>query len=90
MKIAPLERLFWWTDRTALPPERIAAQAMVLGTWDDIQETRRRYGKDIFAKVLSAPTRGLFDPKSWSFWHKKTGVVPVPPLPEQPAPWPRR
>ena len=30
MKIAPLERLFWWTHRTALPPERIAAQAMVL------------------------------------------------------------
>jgi len=76
MKNALLERLFWWTDSAKLPPERVAAQAMVLGT--------------IFAKVLSAPPRGLFDAKSWSFWHKKTGRVPVPPLPEQPAPWPRR
>lgn len=90
MAAALLDRLFWWKDTAALSPERVAAQAMVLGTWDDIREARERYGEEIFAKVLTAPPRGLFDAKSWSFWHKKTGRVPVPPLPDQPAPWPRR
>jgi hypothetical protein len=90
MSEALLDRLFWWKDAAALPPEEVAAQAMVLGTWDDIRAARERYGEDIFARVLAAPPRGIFDAKSWTFWHKKTGRVPVPPLPDQPAPWPRR
>lgn len=86
----PLERLIWWTDAASVSPERLAAQVMVLGTWDDIGEARRRFGDGIFAKVLADPPRGLFDAKSWTFWHKKTGLVPVPPLPESPVPWPCR
>ena len=88
MKEGSLDRLFWWQDSGGISPERHAAQVMVMGGWNDIAEARRRFGPDIFAKVLRNPPRGLFDLRSWTFWHKKTGMVPVPPLPKQPAVWP--
>jgi len=88
MQKGSLDRLFWSQDSGGISPARHAAQVMVMGGWNDIAEARRRFGPDIFAKVLRNPPRGLFDARSWSFWHKKTGTVPVPPLPDQPAPWP--
>jgi hypothetical protein len=83
-------RLFWWNNTASPSPERAAAQVMVMGDWNDVAEARQLYGSDIFARVLHNPPRGLFDLKSWVFWHKKTGLIPVPPLPTQPAPWPPR
>jgi hypothetical protein len=86
-----LERLFWWdADEAERSPQRIAAQVMALGTLEDICEVRKRFGPEIFEEVLSAPPRGLFDAKSWSFWHKKLGHREIPALPGQPAAWPLR
>lgn len=84
------QRLFWWGEASEPAPERVAAQVMVLGDLRDVHEVRERFGVDIFAKVLASPPPGLFDAKSWVYWHKKLGRVPVPPLPVQPAPWPAR
>lgn len=88
MPFGRLNRLFWWRDAQNIFPERCAAQVMVMGGWGDVMEARRRFGEEIFAKVLRNPPRGLLDARSWTFWHKKTGMVPVPPLPKQPAAWP--
>ena len=86
-----LKRLFWWEGGDAeRSPLRVAAQVMALGTLEDIREVRERFGPEIFEKVLSAPPRGLFDPKSWSFWHKKMGHREIPALPGQPVAWPPR
>ena len=86
-----LERLFWWDAGDAgRSPLRVAAQVMALGTLEDIREVRERFGPEIFEEVLSAPPRGLFDAKSWSFWHKKTGRQEIPALPGQPVAWPLR
>jgi len=90
MKRGRFERLFWWRGAEHISPERCAAQVMVMGGWSDVAEVRSRFGDDIFVKVLRNPPRGLFDARSWTFWHKKTGMVPAPPLPEQPTPWPHR
>ena len=87
---ANLERLVWWPSGRSATPEKLAARAMVMGGWKDIAEARRRFGAGIFAKVLDNAPRGLFDAKSWNYWHKKTGRLPVPPRPVQPAPWPPR
>jgi len=88
MPFGRLNRLFWWRDAQNISPERCAAQVMVMGGWGDVMEARRRFGEEIFAKVLRNPPRGLFNARSWSFWHKKTGIIPIPPLPKQPAAWP--
>lgn len=91
MERAGIERLFWWDAPGAeRSPQRVAAQVMALGTLEDIREVRERFGPEIFEEVLSAPPRGLFDAKSWSFWHKKIGHREIPALPGQPAAWPLR
>ena len=81
-----LERLFWWDDNRSRSPHRVAAQVMVFGNLDDIREAGERFGSGIFGEVLENPPRGLFDKKSWCFWHKKL-ARPVPPLPTQLVPW---
>jgi hypothetical protein len=82
-----LERLFWWDDSQPRSPHRVAAQVMVFGNLDDIREAGQRFGSEIFGEVLDHPPRGLFDKKSWCFWHKKLGR-PLLPLPPQLVPWP--
>lgn len=83
-----LQRLFWWKDHVDPTPQRIAAQAMVYGNLEDIRKVRQLYGDSIFAEVLENPPRGVFDAKSWVFWHKKMNRAAIPPLPLQPLAWP--
>lgn len=85
-----IERLIWWKTDQNVSTERMIAQVMVFGTWEDILEAIRRFGADAFDKVLDNPPKGLFDAKSWCYWHKRLGRIPAPPLPQQLAPWPPR
>lgn len=82
-----LQRLFWWKEKTPPSPQRIAAQVMVLGNLDDIHRVRELYGDQVFEEVLANPPRGLFDAKSWVFWHKKLKHRIIPPLPPQIVAW---
>ena len=81
-------RVFWW-----LTPEegmadglRLAAQVMTWGTWDDVQTTRLALGEETFRRALLAPPAGLFDERSWVYWHHYFGISPVPPLPRRKLP----
>lgn len=87
MSVEPFQRLFWWKDKTTPSPRRIAAQVMVFGNLDDIKRVRELYGEQIFSEVLANPPRGLFDVKSWVFWHKKLNHKTIPPIPHQFLPW---
>lgn len=75
-------RLFWWKDTdAALETERrFLAQAMTIGSWKDMELVRSIYGSDALRAVLSDPPPGVFDRRSWTYWHVKFGL-PVPPLP---------
>jgi hypothetical protein len=81
-------RLFWWkTPEEALAgPVRFLAQVMALGTWNDLQVARRYWSDEDFRAVLRTPPPGVFDPRSWSYWHCVLGVEPVPPLPRRVLP----
>jgi len=66
------QRVFWW-----LPPEegmrdavRLAAKVMTLATWDDVQTARAALGEDGFRRALLAPPPGVFDMRSWHYWHR--------------------
>lgn len=87
MDTGALDRLFWWQDQGPKTPLRIAAQVMALGSLEDIQRVREAHGDSIFAEVLANPPQGLFDAKTWSFWHQKVGISPIPPLPSQSVAW---
>lgn len=81
-------RLFWWkSPETALAcPRRFLAQVMTWGTWDDLQVARRYWTEADFRAVLSDPPPGVFDARSWSYWHCVFGVEPAPPLPRRHLP----
>lgn len=89
-KEALARKLVWWPDARPVSDRDILARVMVMGSWDDILEACRLWGDEAFAAVLDAPPSGLFDERSWVYWNKRLGRVPVPPLPPSAVPWPPR
>src|ERR1041384_7892807 len=64
-------RVFWWGQ----PEEwlegslRFAAQVMTYGDWEDVRTTLNALGTNAFLRVLDNAPPGVFDVKSWTFWH---------------------
>jgi hypothetical protein len=79
------QRLFWWKtpDEALQFPARFVAQVMTFGTWLDVKQTRQALGDEAFQAVLRDPPAGVFDEKSWHYWHAVFHLVPVPPLPRR-------
>lgn len=73
---AMARRLMWWKspDQALADPHRLLAQVMVLGTADDIGVARRHFSEDDFRRVLERPPPGVFDPRSWAYWHLMLGL----------------
>jgi hypothetical protein len=72
-------RLFWWkSPREALAdPRRFLAQVMVYGTAEDVVIARRHFDDGELRNVLADPPPGLFDPRSWAYWHVVLGLEPA-------------
>jgi hypothetical protein len=56
---------------------------MVYGTLEDLATARRHFPESAFRAALADPPPGLFDPRSWAYWHAVLGL----PQPTEP---PRR
>ena len=82
------QRLFWWKSPTEAlaDPRRFAAQVMTLGNWEDVQVARTALGEACLREVLLRPPPGVFDERSWVYWHAVFGITPVPPLPRRSLP----
>ena len=81
-------RLFWWkTPEEALADQtRFLAQLMTFGTWHDIEEARRYWPETAFQDALQHAPPGVFDARSWSYWHCVLDLLPIPPLPVRKLP----
>lgn len=79
------ERLMWWQPPAVSLQQlrRFIAQVMVLGNWEDVQTTRRAFGDDAFREVLCDAPPGIFDLRSWTYWHHVFRLLPIPPLPQR-------
>jgi hypothetical protein len=68
--------LFWWqTPEVSLAnPCRFLAQVMALGTWQEVQLVRDAFGWDAFRDALRNAPAGVFDPRSWAYWHNFFGL----------------
>lgn len=75
-------KVFWWGEPSDWLDDavRFVAQVMTYGDLEDIRTTLRLLGNSAFLEVLDSPPRGVFDVKSWTFWHRRYNR-PVPPLP---------
>ena len=78
----------WWqsADETFENTPRFLCQVMVFGTWDDACFVLDHYGKATFREALQSAPPGLFDNRSWHYWHHRLNVLPVPPLPQRVIP----
>jgi hypothetical protein len=86
--IRPLAKKYiWWeTPDEALEfPQRVIAQVMNIGTFEDVSLLVDIVGEDELRQVLRNAEAGQFDDRSWHYWHFRLGLTAgdaePPPLP---------
>jgi hypothetical protein len=80
------KRYIWWkTPEEAIEkPERVVAQVMNIGDYDDVLTLADEVGDEYLQHVLLHAEAGQFNARSWTYWHYRLGVArlgEVPPLP---------
>jgi len=81
-------RVCWWQSagETLEDTPRFLCQVMVFGTWEDVCFVLDHYGEAAFREALLSAPPGLFDNRSWYYWHHRLQLLPVPPLPQRSIP----
>lgn len=82
------KRYVWWKtpDEAQENPEQIMAQVMNLGDWDDACRLVHCVGQEALRQVIREAEVGMFNARSWHFWHYRLGLAElgsVPSLPER-------
>jgi hypothetical protein len=76
-------RVAWWKT----PAEAIAntndflCRVMTFGLWADVTYVARMFGDEAMRQALNQAPAGIFDPRSWHYWHYRLGFNQVPGLP---------
>jgi len=81
-------KYIWWKtpDEAVRMPERVVAQVMNIGDYDDVQALADTVGDDYLRYVIAHAEPGMFSPKSWTYWHYRLGLVGskgIPPMPQR-------
>jgi hypothetical protein len=71
------------TARNAGRSGPFLAQVMTYGTWSDIVEARAHFSEDAFRDALRHAPPGIFDERSWHYWHYALNLLPIPPRPRR-------
>jgi len=66
----------WWEEPSVAlsRPARFIMQVMTLGTWHDVQTVREAFGREAFREALLKAEPGVFDKRSWAYWHAVFGL----------------
>ena len=77
----------WWKtpDEAVCMPERVIAQVMNIGDYDDVRELSRQVGDDVLRKVLLQAQAGQFGKRSWAYWNYRLGLASVDHVPAMPV-----
>ncbi len=70
-------KYIWWnTPEVAIEtPERVVAQTMNIGSYDDVQALAGEVDDVYLRGVLGHAEIGQFNGRSWSYWHYRLGLV---------------
>ncbi len=60
--------------------------AMTFGDASDVLLIRKHYGDDALRNALRNAHPGVFDPRSWAYWHLVLGISPTPAMPTRTIP----
>jgi hypothetical protein len=73
------KKYVWWKtpEEALLFPQRVIAQVMNIGDYSDVQAMSNEQGEDMLKQTLMAAEAGQFNPKSWSYWHYRLGLIKV-------------
>jgi hypothetical protein len=77
----------WWRDETPPAEDRIIAQVMSIGTWDDIRRLEKVYSPDELRGVMLRAQPGWISEPSWELWRGRLLAVGARAIPARP---PRR
>ena len=82
------KKYVWWQppERTLHDGRLLLAQLMTLGTADDVRWLVAVASSDDLLRVLDDPPVGVFNRRSWAFWHLRLGREAVPDLPARRLP----
>lgn len=80
-------RYIWWKspEIAMQKPERVAAQVMNIGDYDDVLRLVAAVGDEYLRSVLAHAEIGQFNARSWHFWHYRLGMSEVGCVPEMPV-----
>ncbi len=82
-------RYIWWKSvpEALRYPDRIIAQVMNIGDYDDLLALIDIFGEETLREVIRHAEAGEFNERSWAYWHYRLHLVtldsqaPIPPLP---------
>lgn len=82
------KRMVWFkpAEETLGDPVLFLCHVMTYGTHQDLKVVRNLFSEEDLREALKQAYPGIFDPRSWSFWHLILGVQPTPPLPTRRLP----
>lgn len=80
-------RYIWWRDEAPPSEDRIIAQVMSIGTWDDIRRLEAAYSADELRKVMLRAQPGWISAPSWELWRGRLRSAGAGEISEEP---PRR
>lgn len=80
------KKYLWWLSpgEAVERQDRLVAQVMNMGTFDDIRLIEERLGEEHLRRVLLEAAPGWFDDRPWTFWHYRLGVSKPGRVPELP------
>lgn len=81
-------KYIWWKtpDEAEKMPERVVAQVMNIGDYDDVQALAKAVGESYLREILDHTEAGVFSDKSWAYWHYRLGLCKpdrLPPMPQR-------
>ena len=86
--VAMAKKYVWWKtpEETLAEPTLLLAQMMTLGTLEDVRWMLSRTSRDELCAVLRDPPVGVFNGRSWTYWHRRLNGEPIPLLPTRMIP----
>lgn len=78
-------KYLWWRpiDGRPFSEERVIAQIMNVGTYDDIQQLEAATGRARLADVVLHAEPGWFSDRSWEFWRGRLSLAIGAAIPER-------
>jgi hypothetical protein len=76
-------RVVWWDtpEQVLSRLDDFLARVMTLGSFADANTVERIYGIEVLRAALRSASPGIFDIRSWHYWHHRLGLGDAGPLP---------